>query len=174
MKISALNSYSFNNVNFEGHKKKEVGTPIHKASPAKAIPVTLLIAMSPVNAQIPTGPREAKQVENIVFCENDTIAEFPFKNATPEGNVGAITIYDSGENKRTIGIHLNKHIRSYAVDINNNVVEGYRLKEIDIVPEELSSKTEIRNYLGGKQVVKKNVLCNRFWHRMYIPSTAIR
>ena len=50
MKINAVDSYRVNNIHFEGKKNKEIQKPVHSANPIKAIPVAVLIAMSPLNA----------------------------------------------------------------------------------------------------------------------------
>ena len=155
MKISAINGYSFNNVNFEARRKKDIDVPVHKATPVKAIPLALLIAMSPVNAQVPTGPRTAKQVEYSIPDEKEITTQFQIKNATPDGSPGIVTIYDTGNNKKSMEIHLNNKISSYAIDVNDNVVNAYRLKEVDIIPEELYSKIETVSTVGGHSTVKK-------------------
>ena len=61
MKVSAVNSHRLNSLHFEGKKAKEVQKPVHSSNPIKAIPVAVLIAMSPINApKIDASPVAAK------------------------------------------------------------------------------------------------------------------
>lgn len=52
MKVNAINSYKFNNVHFEGKKSKQDNRIMNTTTPIKAVPVIVLMAMSPVNAPV--------------------------------------------------------------------------------------------------------------------------
>ena len=52
MKVNAINSYKFNNVHFEGKKSKQANRIMNTTTPIKAVPVIVLMAMSPVNAPV--------------------------------------------------------------------------------------------------------------------------
>ena len=154
MKINAVNSYHFDKINFESKRQKNVQAPAYTTSTLKAIPVALLMAMSPVNAQEPMTPRDAKQVEYAIPDEEEIITQFRFENATPDGNAGFISVRSADNNKKSVEIHLNNKISSYAVDVNGNVVDAYRLREIEIKPEKLSSIVESKSYMNGGTSVK--------------------
>ena len=50
MKINAIENYRLNNIQFESNKNKGIQKPVHSSNPIKAIPVAVLVAMSPLNA----------------------------------------------------------------------------------------------------------------------------
>ena len=52
MKVNAINSYKFNNVHFEGKKSKQDNRIMNTTTPIKAVPVIVLMAMSPLNAPL--------------------------------------------------------------------------------------------------------------------------
>ena len=52
MPVSAVNAYQNNIINFQGKKNKESNLHSSTSSPMlKAVPLAVLIAMSPINAQ---------------------------------------------------------------------------------------------------------------------------
>lgn len=155
MKISAINGYSFNNANFEARRRKEVDAPVHKVNPAKAIPLALLIAMSPVNAQVPTGPRTAYVTEQMMQEENETVAQNYVKKATPEGFPARIDVYCPDGSSKKLVVSFPKKISSYAIDKDGNIVDAYRIREITITPEALSCYKSTRNFRDGKEVIEK-------------------
>lgn len=83
MKISAVNSYNFNKINFEG-KKAKAQAPTHSASPIKSIPLAVLLAMSPLNAP----KAETTTIDNIKWSyyygsQNVVIKQQMFDHVTP-------------------------------------------------------------------------------------------
>ena len=155
MKISAINNCRFNNINFEGKKSRNLQTPVHSSTPVKAIPVALLMAMSPINTPVTVAQSSAAQTEYSI-PEEDLATKYIFTEAMPDGSAGMITVHRNGEGKDIVELHLKNKIDSYALDQQNNMVDAYRLREIDIIPEKLYSKIETRNSSsGGKKVEAK-------------------
>lgn len=71
MKINAVENYKVVNTHFEGKKNnKEIQKPVHSASPIKAIPVAVLIAMSPLNAP-PANAQQANKTSRMEILENN-------------------------------------------------------------------------------------------------------
>lgn len=94
MKVSAVNSHRLNSLHFEGTKAKEVQKPVHSSNPIKAIPVAVLIAMSPINAPLMNAKPvvSAEPQTEISTKQEKVVATAEYPNATPDKDMGC-TIY---------------------------------------------------------------------------------
>lgn len=94
MKVSAVNSHRLNSLHFEGKKAKEVQKPVHSSNPIKAIPVAVLIAMSPLNAPLMNAKPvvSAEPQTEISAKQEKVVATAEYPNATPDKDMGC-TIY---------------------------------------------------------------------------------
>ncbi len=94
MKVNAINSYKFNNVHFEGKKSKQDNRIMNTTTPIKAVPVIVLMAMSPLNAPLMNAKPvvSAEPQTEISAKQEKVVATAEYPNATPNKNMGC-TIY---------------------------------------------------------------------------------
>ncbi len=79
MRISAINSYvnqqRYDNIQFLSKKdKREINTPPHSNS-FKAIPLAVLLAMSPLNIQPASAQKESAEVTTELMAKKDNVIE---------------------------------------------------------------------------------------------------
>lgn len=86
MKISAINNYQFYNVKFEGKKNNYEQKPMHTSNTLKAIPLAVLLAMSPLNMPVVKAQNGTPQIDNTEANEKIVdITDYGFgtKNGDP-------------------------------------------------------------------------------------------
>lgn len=153
MKVNAISNYNFKNIHFESKKNTEIQKPVHASNPIKAIPLAVLLAMSPLNtpAQTQTKPTQAEYTQ---YTDNNALTgKYYNKGVTPKGVHCQMTVFDNEDKHKSVVLNLTQKIGSYAIDTNRNVVDAYRIKEVELIPEKLYSKTEIVNFVNGKKEV---------------------
>ena len=79
MQVSAISGYTNqrvnNNIQFQGKKdKREINTPPH-SNPFKAIPLAVLLAMSPLNIQPASAQKESAEVTTELMAKKDSVIE---------------------------------------------------------------------------------------------------
>lgn len=153
MRINSINNYNFANVPFEGCKNNDVQTPVHSANPIKAIPVAVLIAMSPLNAPI-QAQNPLFKTSTVHYVEDSIHGYHYDKGKTSDGTHCKLNVYTSEDNEKAAEISLTKRIPSYAVDTNNNVVNAYRIKEVIMKPKVVYKKTETVDNINGSKDIK--------------------
>lgn len=88
MKVNAIESYNrINNINFESKKSSKKEPPSHHTTvPIKAVPVIVLMAMSPLNAPISTAQstQATKPQTEVVTNNEKVLASYIIKNASPK------------------------------------------------------------------------------------------
>lgn len=155
MHINAINNYRFNNIHYKGKKQNEIQKPVHTSSTIKAIPVAVLIAMSPLNAPL-QAQNSLVQTTSVNYIEDEIHGYHYDKGKTSDGTYCKMTVNTSEDNEKIIEINLTKRIPSFAVDENNNVVNAYRVREVEMIPESVCKKTEtVDNFDGSKDIKTK-------------------
>ena len=96
MKIQAINNYHFNRINFESKKSNNIQSAGHATAPLKAIPVALLMAMSPVNmAKAQVSPLDNPIWKFYYNPKNIVIGQDKIECATPDNEYNCTLKYMS-------------------------------------------------------------------------------
>ena len=152
MKVSAINCFEYNNTLFQGKKNKETPAPVHTSSPLKAIPVAVLIAMSPLNTPVVNAQEPSTTIE-YADSKSELVAQDFFHSN--KANIGScrVDVYKTKNGEKYVELHIAKKIDSYALDDKGNFVDAYRLKEVILNPVGISGNIETRNYSKSGQKV---------------------
>ena len=128
MRISAINSYvnqkRYDNIQFQGKKdKREINTPPH-SNPFKAIPLAVLLAMSPLNIQPASAQKESAEITTELMAKNDNVIEIlRVKDA-----------YQRDEGNRDVVVEaINRDKSNPGIDCLRLVVKGYDGSDDDMV-----------------------------------------
>lgn len=136
MKISAINNYQVNIPNFEGKKSNNIQSSAHTSTPLKAVPVALLIAMSPVDMPKATAQISPVKLEQIQKTQDELVDEQICQNATPDNMPGRIKMYMSRDGEEYIKIDLAKDVDAFAMNDNGDFVDAVKTINVEIRPEE--------------------------------------
>ena len=145
MKISAVSNTQFNNMTFESKKRKEVQAPVHSSNPVKAIPVALLIAMSPVNT---TAIKANENNPQEIYMNSDfqTLKSFECNKKDPDAQSCSMKIVAANKNNDDIYLNIEKNISIPYIYANGDL--GRRDTDVNIYIKPEILKTEIRETMG--------------------------
>ena len=153
MKIQAINNFHLNQINFESKKSNNTQSAGHTSAPLKAIPVALLMAMSPLNMQKATAQVYPVQLEQIQHNEDELVGLDSCSTATPDGNPGKVKMYMSRDGEEYIKLNLLKKTDAFAMNSKQETVSASKISTIDIRPEEFLIETT--TYSGKGQRSKE-------------------
>lgn len=176
MRISAINSYvnqqRYDNIQFQSKKdKREINTPPH-SNLFKAIPLAVLLAMSPLNIQ----PANAQNTTSSVTTETQhkplvVIATYNYENATPRTRpepcymefIGRDINGDDFEilrlnfsQKRANYVHDSITNDPIPIDFNHMTtldLTTLEIRTVTYLKDDGSKKVEIEYFAGGPAVV---------------------
>ena len=128
MRISAINSYvnqkRYDNIQFQGKKdKREINTPPH-SNPFKAIPLAVLLAMSPLTVPPASAQKASAEITTELMAKNDNVIEIlRVKDA-----------YQRDEGNRDVVVEaINRDKSEPGIDCLRLVVKGYDGSDDDMV-----------------------------------------
>ena len=153
MKVFAIKNHNSNNVQFGRKNEKKIPESAHSANPMKAVPVALLIAMSPVNMQNANAQIFPAQLEQIQHNEDELVGLDSCSTATPDGNPGKVKMYMSRDGEEYIKLNLLKKTDAFAMNSKYETVNASKISTIDIRPEEFLIETT--SYSGKGQKSKE-------------------
>ena len=126
MKVEAIKGYKFNNIDFAGKKQKKQTQP-HVTSPMKAVPVIVLMAMSPINAPLTSAHpiASASPQTEVVANKDKVIQALEIKNASPNyGDCILELISTDGDDSRAEKVALSfKDESDYMEDHYANIYD---------------------------------------------------
>lgn len=177
MRISAINSYvnqkRYDNIQFQGKKdKREINTPSH-SNPLKAIPLAVLLAMSPLNIQ-PVSAQNTTSSSVTTETQHKplkVIATYNYEKSTPRKDSEPCYMEFLGRDidgddfeilrlnfsqKRANYVHDSITNEPIPIDFNHMTTLDLTTLEIRIVTylkADGSKKVEIEYFAGGPAVV---------------------
>lgn len=159
MKVNSVTGYKFNNnVDFTGKKSKTQQTQ-HTTNPMKAVPVIVLMAMSPLNAPV-TNARpvaSAQPQTEVVSKQRKVIASDNYPNPAPDDNVKCIINYisDDGDDDSIEKLQL---VFSEMTNIRNKQNElSHRLSIVNAIDMSTLIKRIVKTVAEDGSVTKQNV-----------------
>ena len=154
MKISAVNSYALNNLHFESKRGREINKPVHRANPVKAIPLAMILAMSPLNA--PVVNAQQVQAGFVKYPDDELTGRYFCKNATPDGLAGCIKTYMTRDGEEYAKVLLLKDIPIFVMDNSKDFAEAIKKSTIEIIPEEVHVRKITTHFTkNGTEFTKK-------------------
>ena len=128
MRVSAINSYvnqqRCDNIQFQSKKdKREINTPPH-SNPLKAIPLAVLLAMSPLNIQPASAQKASAEVTTELMAKKDNVIEIlHVKDAC----------FKSSGNEDVVVEAINRDKSEPGIDCIRLVINGYDGSDNDMI-----------------------------------------
>lgn len=133
MPVSAVNAYQNNIINFQGKKNKESNLHSSTSSPMlKAVPLAVLIAMSPINAQSINNTNNIdynnNNIEYVEMPANSLIVS-NMHTTTPKDNIlGTKEFFERDKAGTSEGVPVYGEFKLINSDKNKNNFESIRLR----------------------------------------------
>ena len=157
MAISAVNSVSFrnnyNNIQFEGKRKQDKGGEHHRmSSPMKAVPLAVLIAMSPLNTvQAQNNTFDSKVIQSAIV----KVATPPdYKGETRPCEIQYISTDNNDEDIERISLMFTEPMFTRK-SINGKLTDLYYDYRVGVNADTLEVCNVITEYSSGRSVSEK-------------------
>lgn len=158
MKVNAINSYKFNNVHFEGKKSKQDNRIMNTTTPIKAVPVIVLMAMSPLNAPLMNAkPVVSAEPQTEISAKQDkVVASEQYFGATPSKDTRCTINYISNDGQDD-SIERVQLVFDRKTDSYNKQNEIYQSSYImDVVNMNALLKRTIKTIGSDKKITTEN------------------